>query len=338
MSGDPTGALPSCAIVVLNWKGREHFPDLLPSLREATRRHPDPVAVVIVDNSKLPEDIEYVRANFPEFELVLPERNDYLFSLNPVVARRTEDVVIVLNNDLRVDPDFIAPLLAHFADPAVFSVASTAWEWDGSAVQHGQRRMHVRHSWFYHSQRDVAVARHTIEASGGWSAYRREMFVALGGFDRLFHPMYLEDLDLTYRAWMRGWRSLVEPRSVVYHKGGSSSGARGGSPWTRRLGARNLALFTLRDVGGWATVVGFLARLPWRVTWSVLQGDRARALGLLDALRLLPRALRQRVPLHRDAVLSAAEVEALIESAPAPLATPPSAPTAVATTRARATA
>ncbi len=313
MSRSGSSGLPACAIVVLNWKGREHYPDLLPSLRAAVEEHPDPVPVVIVDNSQISEEIDHVREGYPEFELVLPPQNDFLFSLNPVVSGRPEEVVIVLNNDLRVHPGFIAPLLEHFRDPAVFSVASVAWEWDGSAVQLGQRKMHLERAWFHHSSTaEIEEARHTVEASGGWSAYRRSHFAALGGFDRLFHPMYLEDLDLTYRAWMRGWRSIVEPRSIVYHKGGSSSGPRGGTPATRRLGARNLMLFVLRDVGGWATVVGCLARLPWRIVWRLASGDRAGAMGLLDALRRLPRALRQRPALHRGARLTAREIEALV--------------------------
>lgn len=309
MSETRAAAPPSCAIVVLNWKGREHLSHLLPSLRAAVARHAEPVPVVIVDNSQLAEDIAFVREEFPEIELVLPECNDYLFSLNAVVASRSEDVVIVLNNDLRVDPGFILPLLDHFADPAVFAVASVAWEWDGSRVQHGQRLMHLRDGWFHHSQAcDIDGPMHTIEASGGWSAYRREMFVALGGYDRLFHPMYLEDLDLTYRAWMRGWRSLVEPASVVFHRGGGSSEEQGNAR-IARLAARNLALFTLRDVGGWGTAAAFLAWLPWRVAYNFASGKRLVALGLLDALRRLPRALAERRIVHGEARLDASEIE-----------------------------
>ena len=322
MSAGAARGLPSAAIVVLNWNGREHLPHLLPSLRAAVAAYGDPVPLVVVDNSRRPEDLAFVREGFPEVELVLPERNDYLFSLNAVVAGRPEDVVIVLNNDLRVDPGFIAPLLAHFAEPDVFAVAATAWHWDGSRVQHGQLRMHLRKSWFYHSaERELTAAAHTVEASGGWTAYRRTMFAELGGYDRLFHPMYLEDLDLTYRAWMRGWRSLVEPRSRVYHRGGASSAAEHGRGGVSRLAARNLALFTLRDVGGYGTVAGFLARLPWRVAHNLAAGDRQLALGLLDALRFLPPALAGRRRLHRSARLSAREIERRV-AAPARVRTP----------------
>ena len=56
-------------------------------------------------------------------------------------------------------------------------------------------------------------------AGGGASAYDRAKFLALGGFDEaVFSPVYIEDVDLGYRAWKRGWPSLFEPRSIVHHK------------------------------------------------------------------------------------------------------------------------
>ena len=57
MSEGSGRALPSCAILVLNWKGREHLPHLLPSLRAAVAAHAAPVAVAIVDNSAVPDHV-----------------------------------------------------------------------------------------------------------------------------------------------------------------------------------------------------------------------------------------------------------------------------------------
>ena len=53
---------------------------------------------------------------------------------------------------------------------------------------------------------------------GGSCAFDREKFLELGGFDPLLEPFYLEDTDLGYMAWKRGWKVLYQPRSVVYHE------------------------------------------------------------------------------------------------------------------------
>jgi GT2 family glycosyltransferase len=61
-------------------------------------------------------------------------------------------------------------------------------------------------------------------AGGGASAYDRNKLLALGGFDeKIFEPIYIEDVDLGYRAWKRGWPSLFAPKSVVHHKHRSTS-------------------------------------------------------------------------------------------------------------------
>ncbi len=86
----PTG-LPSCAILVLNWNGIPHLRDLLPSLRAATAAMPGSVALVLVDNRSTEPDVEWTRTQFPNVEVVVAQHNDYLFSLNPVVAARREE-------------------------------------------------------------------------------------------------------------------------------------------------------------------------------------------------------------------------------------------------------
>src|SRR5205823_9532662 len=53
---------------------------------------------------------------------------------------------------------------------------------------------------------------------GGSCAFDRHKFLELGGFDPLLEPFYLEDTDVGYLAWKRGWKVLYQPRSIVYHE------------------------------------------------------------------------------------------------------------------------
>ena len=61
---------------------------------------------------------------------MIAERNDYLFSLNAVVSGRPEDVVILLNNDMRVEPDFIGPLMERMKNPEVFVALPAIMTWE----------------------------------------------------------------------------------------------------------------------------------------------------------------------------------------------------------------
>lgn len=285
----------SAAIMVLNWNGREHLEILLPSLREAVRVYGGPISVVVVDNRSTEPDVEYVRREFPDFEVVVAEKNDYLFSLNPIVATRPEDVVIILNNDMKVAPDFVAPLLEHFADPAVFAVSASVFDWDSDRRQIGRRTISMR-KWWFSKQDDFVVERpvYTVEAGGGCSAYRRTMFVELGGFDDLYRPGYWEDMDLSYRAWTRGWTSCIEPRSRIWHRHGATLWDRSREDKMVALLTRNGALFMTKNLDGWGFVLGFLAMLPYRIAYNWFLGSRPQARGLIDAIPRLGEALRRR--------------------------------------------
>ena len=168
-------------------------------------------------------------------------------------------------------PDFIAPLVRHFADPAVFAATANVFDWDGVRRTTGQRRMALRRCWFY-KWWDLTVTEpvYTSDAGGGCAAFRRDRFVALGGFDPLYRPAYYEDVDLSYRAWMRGWRTVFEPGSVIYHREAATMRDQRRESQFRALLARNHVLFTIKNVGGWAFLAGFLVMAPVRA-------DRRRA-------------------------------------------------------------
>jgi GT2 family glycosyltransferase len=310
-------ASPGCAVLVLNWNGVQHLRELLPSLREAVAATPFPVAVVVVDNRSTEPDVAWVRANFPEFEVVIAERNDFLFSLNPIAAARPEEIVVILNNDMRVEPDFLLPLVEAFDDPSVFASTAKVMNWDGSQQTTAPRWMEVRRWWMHKWwEMSIEAPAHTFEAGGGCSAYRRWMFAELGGYDPLYRPGYYEDVDLTYRAWQRGWSSVYEPRSVIYHRVGATLYDRSKQERFETNLARNHALFTMKNVEGWGFLAIYLLLLPVRIVRNRMIGNRAVAAGLAAAASRLPAALRGRLRASRPDRLSHAAIAALVRTPP----------------------
>jgi len=57
-----------------------------------------------------------------------------------------------------------------------------------------------------------------LYGSGGCSLYDAARLHALGGVDQAYEPAYVEDLDLGYRAWQRGWPSVYVAGAVVEHR------------------------------------------------------------------------------------------------------------------------
>ena len=286
---------PRVSVLVLNYNGRHHLDDCLGSLARAAVAYGGGCAIVCVDNGSSDGSCDYVRDRFPNVEIVQSPTNDFLFSLNDVVRARPEEIVILVNNDMRFDEGFVAPLASHFADPEVFAVGSAIFDWNGSANTVGPRCARVKQFWFYKWWRyEEQRAALTLEACGGAAAYRRRMFNELGGFDRLSRPGYYEDLDLSYRAWSRGWSVVYEPRSRAYHRESASMLERFGDSAKARLLYRNHLLFTVKNIGDLAFLAGFFACLPYRVLSPLRRGYAVPLVGLLQALPRFPAALRKR--------------------------------------------
>jgi GT2 family glycosyltransferase len=266
----------------------------------------------VVDNCSTEPDAAWVQENFPEVEVVVTPTNDFLYSLNSVAASRSEDVLVILNNDMRVDDGFLEPLLSHFGDDALFAATANVYDWDGGRMTTGQRRIVHRRAWFYQWWvRPVDKPTYTLDAGGGCAAFRRDYFTELGGFDRLYYPAYFEDIDLSYRAWMRGWRTIYEPRSIIYHRIGATLTTPARESQTRRLLARNHTLCVLKNVGGWGTATMCLALMPLRILKAWARGDRDGAAGMLAAAWRVPAALIGRTKRPRPR-LSPHEIDAWV--------------------------
>ena len=286
----------TCSVLILNYNGRRHLEQCLPSLVVAAGKLAGECPIVVVDNRSTDDSMAWLREHYSNVETVIAKRNDYLFTLNDVVASRKEDFVVILNNDMRFDENFIRAMLPHFNDPDVFAVTARVMDWDGKQVTTGQRIGRIQRFWFYKSWRfEMDHPCLTLDAGGGYAAFRRKMFVDLGGFDELYRPGYYEDTDLSFRAWQRGWKVIYEPGSIVFHKESASMLERFGSRGQARLVCRNHLLFTAKNVGGWGFLLGFLLLLPIRAIRPLFRGDMLPLQAFLAALPRLPSAIYARL-------------------------------------------
>ena len=215
----------SVCLAILNYNGKQHLKHLLPTACAAWEKFPGSCEIVVLDNQSTGDDVAWIEHEFPTVEVVVAPKNDFLFSYNSLARKRTEDILMLLNNDLKVDRDFIAPLLRHFESPDVFSVSARSYDWNGAQVTSGPARLKFEngfYNWRFETQHQKVC--HTLFTSGGFMAVDRKKFVELGGFNRLFAPAYCEDVDLCFRAWRRGWRCVYEPDSIVWHRHRASWG------------------------------------------------------------------------------------------------------------------
>ncbi len=213
----------SASVVIPNWNGRDLLERYLPSVIAALGGNPDN-EIIVVDNGSTDGSAEFVRQAFPRVKLLALDRNlGFGGGSNAGFRAAKNDIVVLLNSDMHVSPDFLPPLLEGFRDERVFAVSCQIFFRDPATRREETGLTQGR--W----QDGGLKVGHRIDPSigdlfpcfyggGGSCAFDRRKCLELGGFDELLAPFYLEDTDLGYLAWKRGWQVLYQPRSVVYHE------------------------------------------------------------------------------------------------------------------------
>jgi GT2 family glycosyltransferase len=259
------------SIVVLNWNGRDLLAQGLPSILKAVQVDGRPHEILVVDNGSTDDSIEHLKEHFPEVRiLALPQNLGFAEGNNAGVRAATHDVVVLLNNDMVVDPGFLGPLLNGFG-PETFAVSSQIFHQDPSQRREetGRTTAVFRRGMIDYSHREIESAPlprdyyPVLWAGGGSSAFHREKFLALGGFQDLYSPAYVEDTDLSYQAWRVGWEVVLAPESIVYHRHRASTNRRFSQSQLRVLVLRNQSFFIWKNIQSWRLLFSHGLHLPW---------------------------------------------------------------------------
>lgn len=268
---ESTAAGGLASIIILNWNGKDLLAQGLPSIVEAVRADGRDHELIVVDNGSTDGSVEYVAKEFPQIRVVPLAVNLGFAEGNNAGAREARhDVVVFLNNDMVVDRGFLRPLLDGFG-PDTFAVSSQIHFQDlgarreetGKTIAAFRRGM-IDYSHGAPEGHDSARPYYpAFWAGGGSSAFHRRRFLALGGFHRIYSPAYVEDADISYRAWRCGWEVLFAPASIVHHKHRASSRRRFSQTDLQVLIQRNQFLFIWKNLGDWSFLFAHFAFLPW---------------------------------------------------------------------------
>jgi N-acetylglucosaminyl-diphospho-decaprenol L-rhamnosyltransferase len=247
-------------VVIPTWRARE----LLRRCLSALDADPSPKRVIVVDNASRDGTAELVRDAFPDVTLVeLPENAGFGRAVNAGVRAGSAEAIVLLNNDVLVEPGFVDAIVAPLAADGVGMVAGLTTI-PGTGLVDG-----------FGIELDAALAAYNrarlapvgspggalAMPSGGAAAYRRSAWEGAGGFDEALFA-YGEDVDLGLRMRASGWGAVEAPAARGVHLGGATAGV--DSPRQREL-------------AGFAR--GFLLR-----RYGVLRSRAAPRALLIDAL------------------------------------------------------
>jgi O-antigen biosynthesis protein len=305
----------SASVVIPNWNGRDLLEKYIPSIVEALSGSPDN-EIIVVDNGSEDGSAEFLRERFPSVRVLALDRNlGFGGGSNAGFRTAKNDIVVLLNSDMRVERDFLQPLLKAFTDETIFSVACQIFFSDPNKLREetGLTQFWWENGSLRVRHRDdpaIQVSYPCAYGGGGSCAFDRRKFLELGGFDELLAPFYMEDTDVGYMAWKRGWKVLYQPGSVVYHEHRGTIGKRFTAAEIDLVLKKNFALFCWKNIHEWRRLGSHFFFAYAGAVVTVLFGDsleRANFAGLWKALRQLPGAMRSRARARELAVIDDTE-------------------------------
>lgn len=218
----------SIDVVIPTYNGWELTESCLLHLQQQTLPHD----TIVSDNASTDGTPQKVRTGFPSVTVVETGGNlGFPVACNRAAEAGDGDVIVLLNNDVDCQPDFLEHLLAPLAsDERIGSVASLLLQPGGEVIDSigltadrtlaGFPRLHGLPADATDSTTPLLVG-----PSGGAGAYRRRAWEEVDGFDESVF-IYLEDLDLALRLRTAGWECAVAPRAVGIHHGSATMGKR----------------------------------------------------------------------------------------------------------------
>lgn len=240
-------------------------------------------------------------------------RNEVNRGFGPTCNRGFESarhpLVFLLNNDVDVDVNSIAPLAENFADASVFSAHCRVFDLE-SGQECGSGKVGSFSSGFIRVHRSYVnisriaeetgtesgeqTARYSMFASGGSAMFDRRGFLRIGGFDSLLAPIYWEDVDISYRAWKRGLSVLYEPRSVVHHRV-SSTMRKVNQRRIRRMQQRNRLIYHWVNLHDGALMASHLMWVALLALTAPLRLQPGFLLSVAAALKRLRKIRKRRL-------------------------------------------
>jgi GT2 family glycosyltransferase len=267
--------------------------------------------VLIVDNGSTDGSVSFIKRYYPQFSIYLAHTNLGFTGANNLGIQyaldKGADYVLLLNNDTRVEPDWLEALVeVAESDPKVGLCESQQYTFDG---QH-KIMFNYRPEWAegetYLEDPDYPLTTRPVYFAAGCSLLiRMSMLQEIGLLDDRYFAG-VEDVDLSLRAWITGYRVVSVPNSIVYHYVSASSNLKQRSYW----GYRN-QLFTLLKNYELSTLVRFAVPILRR--W-IFTRNRVALKASAAVIVSLPKYLRLRQQIQQLRRRSDANLFKLLET------------------------
>jgi GT2 family glycosyltransferase len=214
------------SVVIPNYNGMGLFPDTLPTVFESLESLDRPWELIVVDDASTDNSVAWLAEHYPAIRILHNDTNSgFSVTVNKGVAAARHELVLLLNSDVKLTPGFFPPLLPYFDREDTFGVSARVVGWDDDIVQEAAKypyfhgvKLKTSGNYLISEEKEMSNGLLTMYLTGAASLIRRDRYLELGGLNELFSPFYVEDYELSLRAWRAGYTCWYEHNAVCRHR------------------------------------------------------------------------------------------------------------------------
>jgi GT2 family glycosyltransferase len=218
-------AVSGISVVIPNYNGRYLLAEIIPPLFEALNNSGLPYEIIVSDDKSTDESVSFLQVEFPQIKVIANEINlGFAPAINKGIFASQYSHLLLLNSDVKLTPGYFSGLLRYFDKEDTFGVMSRMIGWDNDMIQDGGKYpsfhgLKIKTSGNYipvEEKKDQWL--YSMYLSGANAFVDKKKIVQLGGFDEIFAPFYVEDYELSLRAWRFGWKCYYDHNTICRHK------------------------------------------------------------------------------------------------------------------------
>ncbi|SFU20862.1 Glycosyltransferase, GT2 family [Algoriphagus locisalis] len=215
----------SISVVLPNYNGKELLDRYLPFTFQALENSKCKYEIILVDDASQDDSVTFTQENHPTITIIQNAQNKgFSFSCNQGIMAAKHDLVLLINSDIKLAPDYLEKLLPYFRDSSTFGVMGKILDKSGDHVEVAAKiprfnGYKLKSDKQVYPTTSLAEKIPTTFLSGANCLLDRKKLLELEGFDEIYSPFYAEDLDLSIRAWKLGWNSYYEHEATCFHLG-----------------------------------------------------------------------------------------------------------------------
>lgn len=261
------------SVVLPNFNGKDLLENYLPYSLKALNQANCIYEVIVVDDASLDDSTRFLEENYPEIiQIKNIENRGFSYSCNQGILAAKYELVLLLNSDVKLSPDYLEKLIPYFDDKDTFGVMGQILDKSGQNIEVAAKLprfngFKLKSDQQAHPKNHFSSKIPTTFLSGANCLIDREKLLELEGFDEIYSPFYTEDLDLSVRAWKLGWKCYYEHQATCFHLGSHTTKSHFQKIKIKEIYFRNRMLFhaihlNRKDLKRWRIQLFLLEVVP----------------------------------------------------------------------------